>query len=77
MSTTRALMRKQSGLSQRKLARLTGIHHSLISSWENGDITFSPERIAKIGRVIVEELSRIPEKPTAADVARALTEATA
>jgi transcriptional regulator with XRE-family HTH domain len=77
-SSTRALIRKQSGLTQRKLAKLTGIHYSLISSWENGDIEFSPERVAKIGSAIAEQLGRIPVMPTtSADVVRALVEATA
>jgi DNA-binding transcriptional regulator YdaS (Cro superfamily) len=73
MQSTRALIRRRSGLSQVRLAKLVGTHSPIISLWENGDIRLATELVEKIGRAIAAELARIQVRPTAEDVVRALT----
>jgi len=77
MKSERALIRKRAGFSQSKLAKLTGIHVTTISLWENYETELSSERVAKIGNAIAKELSRIQLQPTGEDVTRVLVGATA
>jgi len=60
----KAQLRKRAGLTQHRLARLTGICASTISLWENGETELAPETVARIGRVIATELDRVPAVST-------------
>jgi len=77
MRSERAMLRKRAGITQRRLAKLVGINVATMSFWENHEVEVSPEVVKKIATVLTEGLNRVPVNPTAADVARALTEATA
>ena len=54
----RARLRRRAGLTQHRLAKLTGICASTISLWENAEIHLPPEAVAKIGRALTTELNR-------------------
>jgi transcriptional regulator with XRE-family HTH domain len=68
----RSIARKRAGLTQHRLARLTGICASTISLWENHELELAPEAVEKIGRVIAAELNRVPVSPTPTDIVRLL-----
>ena len=67
----RAQIRKRAGLTQMKLAKLTGIPQASISSWEIGDIELKPESIALIAKVIRKQLDRAPQFNGVEDLVRA------
>ena len=75
-SNERATIRKRAGLTQYRLARLTGIHASTISLWENHELELAPEAVEKIGRVIAGEFNRAPVILTATEAVKVLTPAT-
>lgn len=56
----KAQLRKRAGLTQHRLAKLTGIRSATISLWENGEVDLPPELVERIGRVIATELGRRP-----------------
>ena len=71
-SNERAMIRKRAGLTQHRLARLTGICASTISLWENHELELAPEAVEKIGRVIALELNRTPSILTATETVKVL-----
>jgi transcriptional regulator with XRE-family HTH domain len=71
-SSTRAQIRKRSGLTQIRLARLTGVSQARLSSWENYDVELSPQEVRRVARVLQECLTRSPAFDGATDLALAL-----
>jgi transcriptional regulator with XRE-family HTH domain len=69
----RSIARKRAGLTQHRLAKLTGICASTISLWENYELELAPEAVEKIGRVIAAELNRVPVSSTPREIVHALT----
>lgn len=57
-STDRATLRRRAGLSQARLASLTGISAPRICLWERGEIELRPEQIERIRYIISSELAR-------------------
>ena len=55
-SSERAQIRKRSGLTQIRLARLTGVSQARLSSWENHETELSPEDIMSVARVLEKYL---------------------
>ncbi len=55
-SIERAQIRKRSGLTQTRLAKLTGISQARLSSWENHETELSPEDIMSVARVLEKYL---------------------
>jgi len=76
-SNERAMIRKRAGLTQYRLARLTGICASTISLWENHELELAPEAVEKIACAIAEELNRAPAILTATEAVKTLTHAMA
>lgn len=72
MKKERAMIRKRAGLTQHRLARLTGICASTISLWENHELELTSEQVEKIGRMIAQEISRIPAVSTATEAIEVL-----
>jgi transcriptional regulator with XRE-family HTH domain len=68
----RSIARKRAGLTQHRLAKLTGICASTISLWENHELELAPEAVEKIGRVIAAELNRVPVSSTPREIVHAL-----
>jgi transcriptional regulator with XRE-family HTH domain len=68
----RAMIRKRAGLTQHKLARMTGICASTISLWENHELELAPEQVEKIGRMIAQEINRVPVISTAIEAVEIL-----
>jgi transcriptional regulator with XRE-family HTH domain len=71
--TERAMIRKRAGLTQHRLARLTGISASTISLWENHELELTPDQVEKIGRMIAQEINRVPAISTATEAVRVLS----
>lgn len=66
------MARKRAGLTQHRLAKLTGICASTISLWENHELELAPEVVEEIGRVIAAELNRVPVRSTPKEILHAL-----
>ena len=49
--------RRIANLSQSRMARMTGITRTRLSAVENGDLDLKPEELAKIERVLREQLA--------------------
>jgi transcriptional regulator with XRE-family HTH domain len=73
---TRADLRRRAGLTQVRLARLTGINPTQICLWERGDIELLDSDVSKIARTIETELGRLPQ-PSAAHILTILSERSA
>ncbi len=71
-ANARSIARKRAGLTQHKLAKLTGICASTISLWENHELELAPEAVKKISRVIATELNRAPVSSTPGEILEAL-----
>lgn len=56
MSTERATLRRRAGLSQARLASLTGISAPRLCLWERNLIELKPEQLERIQSVIGGEL---------------------
>jgi transcriptional regulator with XRE-family HTH domain len=68
----RALIRKRAGLTQHRLARLTGICASTISLWECGQIELRPEQVARVAKILKEHLGKTPCFDEAGELAKVL-----
>jgi len=68
----RAHIRKRAGLTQVKLARITGISQARISAWETENVDLTPGDVAKVARAIREHLDCAPQFENVDDLARAL-----
>lgn len=66
----KAQIRKAAGLTQVKLARLTRISQSRISSWENGDTELEPGDLLRIAKVIRKHLDRAAKFIALSDLVR-------
>jgi len=73
---TRAELRRRAGLTQVRLARLTGINATQICLWERGDIDLLDSDVKKIARAIESELAKFPQ-PSAAGILTMLSEPSA
>jgi len=71
-SSTRAQIRKRSGLTQIRLARLTGVSQARLSSWENYETELSPEDIMNVARVLEKYLREPVSFDGTKELARAL-----
>jgi transcriptional regulator with XRE-family HTH domain len=71
-SSERAQIRKRSGLTQIRLAKLAGISQARLSSWENHEIELSPEDIMSVARVLEDYLRQPMSFDGATGLARAL-----
>ena len=69
----RARIRKRAGLTQMKLARLTGISQARISAWEADDAELNREGVARIANAIRKHLECAPQFETVSDIIEALT----
>lgn len=68
----RAIIRKQAGLTQHQLSRLSGLPSSRISLWENGEFEFDTADVAKIANVLAKALNRVPAASTSEEIAKVL-----
>lgn len=71
-SSVRTQIRKRSGLTQTRLARLAGISQARLSSWENHETELSPEDIMSVARVFHKYLRQPMSFDNTNELARAL-----
>lgn len=71
-STKRARIRKRSGLTQIRLAKLARISQARLSSWENHETELSPEDIMNVARVLEKYLRQPTAFNGTKELARAL-----
>lgn len=73
LKNVRSRLRKNAGLTQIELSRLTDIPQSRISSWENGNTELAPHDVVKIAEALRKHLDQVPYFNAVGDLVRALT----
>jgi transcriptional regulator with XRE-family HTH domain len=71
-SIDRAQIRKRAGLSQIRLAKLTGISQTRLSFWENYERELSPEEVRHVANVLHKRLTTPESFKGAIELAQAL-----
>jgi len=73
-SSVRMQIRKRSGLTQVRLAKLAGISQARLSSWENHEIELSHADIMNVARVLDKYLRQPLSFDATKELARALVQ---
>ena len=73
-SSVRTQIRKRSGLTQIRLAKLAGISQARLSSWENHEIELSYADIMNVARVLDKYLRQPMSFDGTEELARALVQ---
>jgi transcriptional regulator with XRE-family HTH domain len=68
----RAQIRKRAGLTQVRLAKLTGISQTRLSGWENHETELSAEKVERIARALHSHLTKALPLGEATELARTL-----
>jgi transcriptional regulator with XRE-family HTH domain len=74
-TNNRAGLRKRAGLTQHRLAKITGIPSATISLWENEEVDIDTKLVERIAVAIGEEMNRAPAISAPEDIIRALSPA--